>query len=204
LSRSSIAGGSCQRLAGAQHAEHLGEIVKGRPRSRIGRKVGAGALGAVEGGERAFQIFEGLALECSDDPLRFVQVPGGDQAIHLLGVVARHGRQMVLTDRFPDHRQRASGYLPGKRAIRRTVGEQRLQWLEEVTRGVADAIVGLAGIAEFRPQLRQDDVGRGNVCTACLQPLGLLKQTPAGLLREQLQILSNLIGLDFVLRHRRP
>jgi hypothetical protein len=85
-----------------QHGHHPGQVAKGGARSRIGREPFTGAVGAFGRAERVLKIFEDLGLENFRDFADFRLLVGGDQRFHLGDVIARHRRQQIMADPFPD------------------------------------------------------------------------------------------------------
>ena len=81
-----------QRIAGAQHAQHPGQVAIGRVRSRIGGELDAGLIGAIRRAERAFDGFDDLGLESGGNSQGTALIVGGDQFVDLLDIVAHHRR----------------------------------------------------------------------------------------------------------------
>jgi hypothetical protein len=70
-----------QRIACAQHAQHLGQVVTGRVRSGIGGELDAGLISAIRRAERILERFDDLGLESGGDPQGAALIVGGDQLV---------------------------------------------------------------------------------------------------------------------------
>jgi hypothetical protein len=70
-----------QRIACAQHAQHLGQVATGRVRSGIGGELDAGLISAIRRAERILERFDDLGLESGGDPQGAALIVGGDQLV---------------------------------------------------------------------------------------------------------------------------
>jgi hypothetical protein len=111
--------------------------------------------------------------------------------VYALGIVARHRRQQISADAFPDGRQRTALDATRIGMLGRAVDERRLQRRKKIPRGIADAILGRPITAEFRAQSGQDIRGAGYFAAADFQPLELDQKVAACQRHQPLQILLN-------------
>ena len=121
-----------QRITSSQHDYDLGQVAKDRTRSRVGCELGAGAIGAFRESERVLEILVDLGLEGCRDFADLRLIVGGDQRPHLGGIVARHRRQQVVADPFPNRGQRAAQDVAAVVMLGRAVDQHRFQRLEKM------------------------------------------------------------------------
>ena len=184
-----------QRLTRAQHAHHLGEVVIGRMRGRVGCELGAGLPDAFGRAERIFEIFYDLGLERGGCLAKVFLLVGGGQLVDLLDIVAGHRRQQVAADPFPDRRQRAARDPAGIFVLGRAVDEHRLQRRKKIPCGIAGATLTGSVRAEFGAQPGLDVGGARHLDAAQLQPFELGEEAIARQRRQSLQKFPNPVDL---------
>jgi hypothetical protein len=168
-------------------------------------------ISAIRRAERILERFDDLGLESGGDPQGAALIVGGDQLVDLLRIVARHRRQQIPADPFPDRSQRTAQYPSRIGLLRSPVDQQWLQWCEEIAGSIAGASLGRFVGAEFRAQRGHDLFGARHFLAAGFQPFELGQKIAARGRRQLRQILLNPTGLyhrerDFrsLTRDRRP